>query len=334
MNIAGKTLIRLINDSDLVKSYCEIPKDWKNIVNISPNSVHREIGEKEYEAVFYGSRKFKHQITTNMLMKFSCEGVLKYLENKLGKEAVWREFYGNGFWKPALLNYVNLTVDPDANPESTSVDGRVIHQNDNQAFATIRDGVGTAALDTGTTESACRLVNGTDPNTFKAIYKGIWVFDINALPASPVIKHAKFILIGSGSADTIGLSDETINVYSAAPASNTALAAGDFDSLGTTAYSTSKTRAQWANTVEDGYNDFVMNSTGLAAIVTADAGDGIVKLGTREATYDVANVAWDASGGAGLVCYFAVYTADFGSNEPKLQILYNSLTPSSMMGVG
>jgi hypothetical protein len=81
--------------------------------------------------------------------------------------------------------------------------------------------------------------------------------------------------------DSLGIAPD-LNIYSSNPASNTALVAGDFDSLGTTAFcDTPILFTNWGT----GYNDFALNASGLAAISKT----GVSKFGLRNANYDVAD---------------------------------------------
>ena len=75
-----------------------------------------------------------------------------------------------------------------------------------------------------------------------------------------------------------------MNIYSATPASNTALVAADYSTGGTTAYATALT---YASITTSAYNDFTLNATGLGAIDKT----GITKFCGRNANYDVAGVA-------------------------------------------
>lgn len=104
-----------------------------------------------------------------------------------------------------------------------------------------------------------------------------------------------------------------VNIYSSSPASNTAIAAGDFDSFGSTAFATAITYAGFST----GYNDFTFNSTGIAAINKS----GISKFGARNASYDVAASAptWASGGEAAMRIFYSEYGSGY---KPKLVITY------------
>jgi len=78
MNIVNKQLVQLANESDLVKNYLDIPKEWKNITKITSNSVHKYIGDGLYKAKFVGNRKYKGFITTNQYIRLIEEGAFDF----------------------------------------------------------------------------------------------------------------------------------------------------------------------------------------------------------------------------------------------------------------
>ena len=73
---------------------------------------------------------------------------------------------------------------------------------------------------------------------------------------------------------------------------------------------------------EDGYYDFILNATGLAAISKT----GITKIGLRESAYDAPNIAPPWVSGHGRTLY--IRYADDGSYKPKLVITYDLELPT------
>jgi hypothetical protein len=69
------------------------------------------------------------------------------------------------------------------------------------------------------------------------VKKGIFLFTTSSLPDDATIDAAVLSVNGYQKSDGLSVTPD-MNVYSSAPASNTALEAGDFDSLGSTAYAT------------------------------------------------------------------------------------------------
>lgn len=201
----------------------------------------------------------------------------------------------------------------NAHPESTSVDGVVEHYTYfgaglGLAWAALVAAAGTDS-DDATWDAACvRFISNVDANKWARLSRGIALFDTSGLLGDDVISSATLSLYGLSKKDDDGWLP-SINIYSAAPASNTALVAGDFDSLGTTPFcDTPITYANWSIT---GYNDFVLNAAGLAAISKG----GITKFGVRNANYDVAGTppTWTAT----------ERSAELWWHQAEVEIAYN-----------
>jgi hypothetical protein len=213
--------------------------------------------------------------------------------------------------------YDTLTVNPDAHTETTSVDGVALEYSAaGVAWATLKAGSGTAADDTGATNSV--LIQSDDENDkWNYIYRRIFLFDTSSLTASATISAATESLYGTAKSNEITGGTWAYGIYSSAPASNTAIAAGDFDSLGTDIFSdTIITYASWGTT---GYNDYVLNATGLAAISKTS----ITKTGKREVYYDASTGTPDNAAGTKTIVVTS-NDSDNGSNKPKLVVTYIS----------
>jgi len=223
-----------------------------------------------------------------------------------------------------MASVITKTFYPDAHPESTSVDGRVIHQvaTTGILWADLVAAVGSGANDGSAYLAIIHMECGSDTDRYAALGRGILLFDTSAIPTGAVIISAILSLYGSGKADngdpTGWLPD--INIYAASPALDTQLVAGDFDSLGSTPFCDTPIGYNDWNIA--GYNDFALNAAGKAAILKT----GITKLGVRNANYDVAGVAptWQYIYGGNLDSYwFNCYCAEQGNGyKPKLTITY------------
>jgi len=214
-----------------------------------------------------------------------------------------------------------LTVYPDAHPETTSVDGGVWEGGGvpGLSWANMRTATGDIAYDSVTEYSVALIAAHASSNMWKTLGRGIFLVDTSELPNNCYISAAIFSVYGHSKANTLGLSgtDFKINVFDAQPASNTALVAGDFDSLGSIAYC--DTPITYDDFSITGYNDFVFNTVGLDAINRT----GITKLGIREAYFDVAgNTPTWASGEKNIYLY-AYHADNTGTTkDPKLVITY------------
>jgi len=219
---------------------------------------------------------------------------------------------------PALnLGFDTLTRFPDANPETTSVDGVVARGGADEAWATLIAGAGNAANDS-TTENVCVAISASaTTNQFSELERAIFLFDTSSLSAGASISSATLSLTGGVSkSNSLGASPD-IDIYTSTPASNTALVSADFSQLGTTSQTGSPIPyATWSGSST--YNDFAFNSTGLGNISKT----GVSKFGARNASYDVANVAptWVSGASSVLRTDYADQTGT--SNDPKLVVNY------------
>jgi hypothetical protein len=210
----------------------------------------------------------------------------------------------------------SATFYPDPNVEVSSVDGEVVETTDAD-WATMRAAAGDSANDSLASDNPVRIASAGGANTWSDLQRSIFLFDTSSLPDDATIISATFSVYGLAKADTFAPAiAPDVNVYSSAPASNTALAAGDYDSLGTTAFCDTPITYAGFNTA--GYNDFSLNASGLAAINTT----GVSMFGLRNACYDAAGVAptWSASHVASFTTYFADQALT--DKDPKLVVTY------------
>ena len=216
------------------------------------------------------------------------------------------------------------TFYPDADAESTSVDGQCSHRGgeiNGLAWADIRGGAGTNATDDGS--AAGIYLRQGSASGWWILARAMTLFHTSALPDNCTITSSTLSVYGSAKGNSAAY-DPDINVYSVAPASDTAIAAGDYNSFGTTAYSTTISYASYSTT---GYNDFVLNSTGLAAISKT----GVSKFGFRDVSADVANV--EPSCPYDDISYMQFYTAEKGDPyKPKLEVTYTPAAASISTG--
>jgi hypothetical protein len=220
-------------------------------------------------------------------------------------------------WVPELsFGFSTLTKYPDADAETNTVDGWVAFWDDptGATWAGAVAHAGTHAGPSAAEERFCYWYSSTN----KPIYLGrsIFLFDTSDLTSGATISAAVMSLYGSAKVDN-DTSSPDIDIYTSAPASNTDLVAGDFDSLGTTSQTGSP--ISYASFSTTGYNDFTFNATGSGNVNKT----GISKFGARNANYDVANTA-PALGwyqGSYLQGYFADQTGT--ANDPKLVVTYS-----------
>jgi hypothetical protein len=204
------------------------------------------------------------------------------------------------------------TFYPDASPETTSVDGYVAHDEDGLTFSALVASAGNTVDDSGVV-SLASLRAGGNIDKWKLIYRGIFLFDTSSLTNAAVIDSATFSLYATSIDDSHF--NQSLSVVSSNPASNTALANGDYATTGTTRFASD---IDFGSVTLNAYNDFSLNASGLAAISKT----GITKLAVRcSGDVDDSAPAWSDS----EACSVLVSTADAGSNMPKLVVNYHLL---------
>lgn len=228
------------------------------------------------------------------------------------------------------FGFLTLTAYPDADPETTTVDGGFQTDASNATWATVHDATTGTATDNGAFINAAGFLCGTTSNRFTHIYRSMFLFDTSSLTSSATISSTVFSLWNRFKQDDGGRTP-SINVYDATPASNTALVNGDYDNFGTTALATAISYASWDNT-DTIYGDFTLNATGIAAVSKT----GVTKLGVRDATYDVPNSA--PTWGSEQSSRFGTRSADTAgtTQDPKLVVTYTiaSAKHFALLGVG
>jgi len=214
-----------------------------------------------------------------------------------------------------------ITIYPDADPEVTSVDGWVVHESANDTWANIRGGAGTDASSGAPTYAGASVLAGATTDKWSEMYRSIYLFDTSVIPADATITSATYSLYVYNKINGLSLSDAHggICLVSSAPTSNTALASGDYNNLGTTEFAT---RIGYSSITVDGYNDMALNASGLAAIDKS----GITKFGVRMgADLDNSEPAWVITRESRFLACFSESSGT--SKNPKLVINYTLPDP-------
>jgi hypothetical protein len=213
----------------------------------------------------------------------------------------------------------------DAHPETTTVDGFVGRDNQSENLATIIAGAGneSGSTDAYIIVAYLQAQPAGDDGLYNEVVRGVYLFDVTAFAENPdtitgitlnfnVYVYTDNLLVG------------TFNVVGSTPASNTDLVNADYGQLGTTKYS-----GDIAIPTGAGWLSITLNAAGIAAVKTAIAGDKIVKLGTRLTCDGLGGTAptWVASATSYIFCR----SADFGSNEPYLEITYGISTKNKII---
>jgi hypothetical protein len=160
------------------------------------------------------------------------------------------------------------------------------------------------------------FASGDTTDGWNVLARTGFTFDTSGIPDTDTVSSATLSIFGSATTNGTTFTNGVIgtgNVYSFTPANATSYATADYDQFGTTAMSTGIVQSSWSDSA---YNDYALNSTGIAEI--SKTGNTI--LGVRDQTYDAANVApmWEA--GRISRAGYRNYTASGTTNDPKLVI--------------
>lgn len=317
-NKEGKDIVEYIYKTYIIEAELDeiVSKRTGNSKTFKLNRKN-EKGQEMYKNVIYsGTPQFYKNLETDDWYQAERATTTEELFNEQTKISFWNKIFRKVY-------AVDATYYPDPHEEVTSVDGWVARILKNESWTTMVNGIGNSVNDTHQSYRDIYIEASGTTNQWARLYRGIFLFDASASNGN-TIASAIFSVKGSTKTDNLSITPD-INVYSSAPASNNSLATGDFISLGTTAYSTSITYGDWSNS----YNIFIINSAGITFIQTAVDGDGIVKLGNRNANYDVADELdpgnHDPNWTDGLFSQmYAVFSDTTGTNDdPKLELTYS-----------
>jgi hypothetical protein len=231
---------------------------------------------------------------------------------------------------PVPAGAASLTANPDAHPESSSVDGSAYRYTaGGETWDNNRTGAGNQSDDTHTTVYM-QIEMHTTTNHYRFIRRGFLLFDTSVIGAGGTVSAAVMSI-------TVLLKEETIadsvSVVASNPASNTDIVNSDFETFGPNGGTQTILAPNMAisSVVADSstFNDFTLNSTGRALVSV----DGITKLGCRNATDNTDSEpsdVWESNG----VGNIAIISADHASAPaPKLVVTYTPVvfTPRAMM---
>lgn len=193
---------------------------------------------------------------------------------------------------------------PDANPESTSVDGSALSAP-NSVWATVR---GASASNTASSSGTTLAIEAYKSGSVYYIDRTFLLFDTSSIPNSATITAATLALYKNATAISNDDSSSACLV-SSSPATNTDIITDDYDQVGTTRFANDVT---YASMSINNWFTFTLNATGLAAISKT----GVTKFAVRDKR-DLDNTA--PTGINSIICN----SADAGSNKPTLTVTYS-----------
>ena len=213
------------------------------------------------------------------------------------------------------------TYYPDADAESTSVDGMVTRTNVSSWSDARNDANGNNVHDATTQSDIAAEEEFT--NNF-SITRAFFLFDTSAISDSDIIRSATFsVYVTAGEGN-----DRTFGLIQTNPSSNTSLSVGDFDALTLNSPAEGAARVSLATT--SAYSDFVLNSTGLGWVSKSS----VTKLGLRHQD-DIDNTQ-PSTGRQYAGMRFADQTGT--TEDPKLVVVHESnaapSAPTSLLTEG
>jgi hypothetical protein len=275
------------------------------IVNITPNSITwRE--DKKYATEFRTNDKFGRRLYYSALPLWKA---LHNFDINIANVLAPR-------WN---LGFDSLTAYPDAHPETTTIDGRVIKNGADLTFAGIVAAAGNAC-DPEAAEGGIFIQANTVSAHYQTMCRAIALFDTSSLSNATAIKTAILSFagatadLGATKANNLGSPDWTI--AASTPASNTAIANSDYEQTGSTSFG-SIAYADWSASA-DTYNDCTLNATGLAAVSKTS-----VSKFSGKFSWDVSGTfggSWSSNAASG----FSINFADTAGTtyDPKLVVTY------------
>lgn len=232
-------------------------------------------------ATHYGNRRIALHPKAMGICSWHYLSWLMRRQRSLGSRLEFR--YAGGLLYAGVTPYdlaaaLTLTKNPDADPETSTVDGSVNYvATGGETFATVHDAAdGTASVNSGATGiPACQLLAGN--YTIRRIFA---LYDTSALGASASISAGVMSSYVNSKVNLDNDGDDWINIVQSNPASNTNLVVGDYDQCGDAVSNPTEgaTRIDIGSITTSAYNDWTLNATGLGWISKT----GITKLGMRE----------------------------------------------------
>ena len=221
-----------------------------------------------------------------------------------------------------LLAATTTTINPDGHTESATVDGRVTDDgNDNYTMANLADEGGTYSGESEST-AAFYVIAGDQTDRFNSLGRFFMLYDTSSITDTDDVTAAKIVCqMGASNSTTVneGLTGYALGVTASNPASNTALAAGDFDAISNTAFATAVSVSALNTSAGQNWEDLDFNATGIAALAL----DGISKFVIRY-TADITDTAGNWSSGANVLVVAKTAEDATAGNRPELTITHSA----------
>lgn len=235
-------------------------------------------------------------------------------------------FLGAGVQPSHFAFAASLTAYPDPSPETSTFDGYLVRGDSSGSggWTTARNATDVGAHpDSVVNDNATNIVlRAMNDSGYGKCEMGrlFMLFDTSTLGAAATISAA-VITITSDGKNVVDTGNYGV-IVSSTPASNTLLASGDWDQVGSTELSNQLSFNSWG--AAGATHDLTLNAGGIAAI----AKTGISKFAIRSG-YDINNTTPSNTNFGGGATYTVAKSADTTgtTSDPKLVVTYTATAP-------
>lgn len=288
----------------------------EKIYKIAPHYFEIQIGENEFKRFTYTHWKFSKRLYYGF---FPVWWTLHFIDWLLLERIEMLPNFG----------FATLTAYPGPSSGGTTVDGVLMSNRSDATWATLRGSANYVNVTTGSHHGWYLYAQWRTSYydwRWGQMTRSFFTFDTSSLGPSSVISSAKLSFYNAGKSVQNVSYSPVLNIVESMQANSNNLTTSDWDSVGSTSFA-SMAYSSYAS----GYNDFNLNSSGLANIMLT----GISKFATRDYCDINNNPApfsplypddddWYAAFYAGM--YHSDYTGT--SADPYLEITY---TPGTIV---
>lgn len=303
--------------------YEAITGDWRPIEEVTTHSGNHKV-------IFtWSGFKMVHPRYINWLTKR-----MELINGELLVETMAISPYVKYLHDLVTVPKIGMTVTPiypDPSPETTTVDGVVDTYNQGTDWNTVHDLTTSTgrANDSGTTGNVGVVgLLGTGGNNIY-ICRGFYLFDTSVIGSDTVDSATLSIMPNENGSNGDNDADDWTVIVQSSPASNTAIADGDFDQCGAVDNPTEGSdRIDVTAMTADTYDVFTLNATGRGWIDTG----GVSKFGFREG-HDVVDSAYAGANSTknGASHYFSEDTTALNGKDPKLVVTHSAAVTSTFI---
>lgn len=285
-------------------------KPENKIVFINENSFVESLGGNEYQATFF-SRNPIEKIFQPIVDKIDIADEYKTIENKREAFLHYSGLESKNHKYPQI-NLIVSTLNPVSGANSP-VDGFAARTGQDEVWSSMRGGNGVTDSDTATDDQHMFLDTTSNTDQFANMYRSFFGFNTATLTPNSIISAATFSTYITAVTNTFDVL--TMALYLGTLASNSAVAAADYQgTVGNTTLQSDTTIAI-ASISTSAFSDFVLNTAGLDNINTSS-----VTIFSIKSTADATNTSPTWSNGV-TDDVIGSY-ADTGTNLPKLVVTY------------